>query len=162
MSKDTYNREQKSRLEIQERSRVTKRQKVDLKERSRLIQHTSNQGSRELLVDGLRFQLRDDGSKLMRVSGKQATSGEPCAIHFMLNSVDAASAVKETPKRVAIADVNFFRTKNGNLVRANAIRDLNRLQRQQHRPQCEDFTKHGTNLPLLSTSGCAIIIDERS
>ena len=159
MNKETYEREQKQK----EHGRAAKRQKINRDEQSRLIQHTSNQGSREMVVDGLRFQLRTDGSKLLRISGKH---GGPDRYRgtSKLNAADARDTSKETPKKVKIADVDFFRTKHGNLVRANAVKDLNRyclmtqtysnshdsfsnfyrpLHRKQ-KPQCEHFIKHGT------------------
>lgn len=149
MNKDTYDREQKQKLGQLERSRTARRQKVNREERSRLIQHTSNQGSREMVVEGIRFQLRDDGSKLIRISGKQVVVPKDSSIVGELSKTDVASVSKETPRQVKIADVNFFRTKTGNLVRANAVKDLNRLQRLKQRPQCEHFTKHGTHLPFV-------------
>lgn len=172
MNKNTYDREQKQKLGQVERKRAIKKQKADREERSRLIQHTSNQGSHEILVDGMRFQLREDGSKLIRVSGKLTALREHDVWDMMLSNPDLESSAKETPKKVRIADVEFFRTKNGNLVRANAIKDLNRyfamtgtnanghdsllnphrLYRNRQKPQCEDFTKHGTHPSYRSKS----------
>lgn len=122
MNKNTYEREQKQISELKEQARAAKRQEVNRNESSKLIQQASNQGSREILVEGIRFQLRDDGSKLIRVA-------------------DPTFASRETPKKVTIADIDFFRTKTGNLVRANAVKGLNRTVKQK--PQCQHFTKHG-------------------
>lgn len=165
MNKETYDREQKQK----EQSRASKRQKVNRVEQTRLTQHTSTQGSRELVIDGIRFQLRDDGSKLMRLAGKSATS-LPHQHLNQLNAADASDASKETPKKVKVADVQFFRTKHGNLVRANALKDhtryrfatssgpsrldshmtMNRPIHQRQKPQCEHFTKHGSYPSLHS------------
>ena len=170
INKNTYAREQEQKVAHAQRASTAKRQKLDRDERSRLIQYTSNQGSREMIVDGLRFQLRDDGSKLIRVSGKLATAIDNDGRDGRLNHADAQSSARGTPKKVTIADVDFFRTKNGNLVRANAVKDLNRYfavtgttldvqysllnsyrqLRNKHKPQCKDFTIHGTHLPIQS------------
>ena len=157
MSKDTYDREQKQKLGQIQRSGAARRQKLDRQERSRLTQHISTQGSREILVDGIRFQLREDGSKLLRVTGKQETLlGGIELKNGILSKVDAATAAKDTPKKIKIASVDFIRTKNGNLVRANAVKGIStRLHHQKQRPQCEHFTKHGTTLPFQPWHGCS-------
>ncbi|KAK5174498.1 uncharacterized protein LTR77_001578 [Saxophila tyrrhenica] len=137
VNKDAHNR----RLQ---QLRTAKRQKINQQERTTLNQHTSSEGGRELTIEGLRFQLREDGSKLVRIS-------------------DTATNSMTTPKMVKVADVAFYRTKGGNLVRANAIKGLARYsailasRRQKHdsrivpsrtsnpdtKRQCEHFTKTG-------------------
>ncbi|KAK3722191.1 hypothetical protein LTR37_002624 [Vermiconidia calcicola] len=175
MNKNTYEREQKQISELKEQARAAKRQEVNRNESSKLIQQASNQGSREILVEGIRFQLRDDGSKLIRVAGK---FGRLCLIntpHDRLKHLDPTFASRETPKKVTIADIDFFRTKTGNLVRANAVKGLNRYSpAHQHivrgqgslhnshrtvkqKPQCQHFTKHGTLSPLLHWPSCLLL-----
>lgn len=172
MTKEAFDREQKQKLGHVERGRVAKRQKTDREEKAKLIQHASKQAHRELLFEGIRFQLRDDGSKLTRISGKlepiygtRKTYSEP-------SDTDSTTVTKETPKKVSIADVDFFRTTSGNLVRANVVRDLNRNRylhatrtcsneqrpssntcRRLHKPLCENFTKTGTYPSLQSSTG---------
>ncbi|KAF2481096.1 hypothetical protein BDY17DRAFT_300689 [Neohortaea acidophila] len=125
MNKDTYDRELKRLQQYNDNARVSKRQKIDRRERRALMQHANVSATsehRELVVDGIRFQLRDDGSKLMRIH-------------------DATTDNRPTPKRITIANVDFCRTKTGNLVRTNAIREL--IKSKNPAP-CEQFTKHGT------------------
>ncbi|KAK5129139.1 hypothetical protein LTR08_003804 [Meristemomyces frigidus] len=71
MTKDTYEREQKHKIQIKEQQRVARRQKRSTEEQSRILRHVDTAGpsSRELAVDGVSFRLTDDGSKLIRVSG---------------------------------------------------------------------------------------------
>ena len=165
INRDTYDREQKQKQDRHDRTRVVKRQKVDRDERSRLTQYTSTQGHREVIVEGIRFQLREDGSKLLRLSGKRDLIISFGNVHDTLSLPDD-NTTKETPRSVKIADVDFFRTKNGNLVRGNALKDTKRyltdgpaenakdsrypsgrLQPRKKTAQCEDFAKHGTHIP---------------
>lgn len=162
MNKDTYDRELKRLQQYNDNARVSKRQKIDRKERMALMQHANVSATsehRELVVDGIRFQLRDDGSKLMRIHGACPTSTN--ARDNRLNDTDASTDNRPTPKRVSIANVDFCRTKNGNLVRTNAIRELIKYadappiyarwaqltyipSRSKNPAPCEQFTKHGT------------------
>jgi hypothetical protein len=164
MNQGTYEREKKQK---EEEHRVTKRQKINRKERSHLITHATERGSREILIEGLRFQLRDDGSKLIRLPGeclRELRTEQLCLI-----ITDPSTSAKETPKVIKVANVAFFRTKNGNLVRANAVKGLTRYLLRHNvsehvsrtyvsnytrtnlpstKAQCENFTKHGTLSPL--------------
>lgn len=174
MNKDTHEREAKQYQEIKENARAAKRQKIDREERSTLMHHvqaSSTSDTRELMVDGIRFQLRDDGSKLIRVLGKPLCEISDARLTHSMTA-DVSTASKETPKRAKIADVDFHRTKHGNLVRSNAVRQLlryrplNNIEMSDHdllcshtrtpsrkdKPQCENFTKHGTKSSLLRTA----------
>ena len=73
MTKDTYEREQKLKIQIKEQQRVARRQKRSTEEQSRILRHvdTASAASRELVIDGISFRLTDDGGKLIRVPGKQ-------------------------------------------------------------------------------------------
>jgi hypothetical protein len=163
MNQGTYEREKKQK----EEDRATKRQKINRKERSHLITHATERGSREMLIEGLRFQLRDDGSKLIRLPGEYLRKIRPGQLCSTI--ADSTTSAKETPKVIKVANVAFFRTKNGNLVRANAIKSLTRYllrhNASEHvsrtyisnyartnlpsaKAQCENFTKHGTLPPL--------------
>jgi len=170
ISKDTYEREQKHMLEQKKHARAVKRQRINDVERIALMQHVKASPAsdgREVVVNGLRYQLREDGSKLMRIHGALI----PCdAMQALLNSTDPVTGTKETPKRVTIADVTFYRTKTGNMVRATAVRNLTRYPAAIYHPangcmsssnvhrsrarrplkQCDNFTKNGTELPILT------------
>ena len=165
MTKDTYEREQKQHKELKAQHRADKRQKRNVEEQDRILRQMNVPGqeaNREMVIDGLRFQLSADGSKLIRLAGKKTR--EP-ALRTGLNSVDGPTDTQETPKRAKIAGIHFYRTKHGNLIRASALsgalryssvtRHLSygecslftpyRYTRQA--PQCEQFTKHGTFPP---------------
>lgn len=173
MKKDTFDREQKQRLERKDQRRAAKRQKLNRDEKIKLMQHVrtaSTSGSREMIVEGLRFQLRDDGSKLIRISGEHNVLRGKAPFGLSLSASDPSASNRDTPKQVQIAGVDFVRTRNGNLVRANAVRDLGRyfhtvsehMKGQDslchcHRSNpfkgpCANFTKNGTytSLPTMS------------
>ncbi|KAK1819441.1 hypothetical protein LTR12_006142 [Friedmanniomyces endolithicus] len=72
MTKDTYEREQKQRIEHEGQQRVAKRLKRNTQDQHRILSHLSSTGatsSREIAIGGIRFRLAEDGSKLTRVHG---------------------------------------------------------------------------------------------
>jgi hypothetical protein len=159
MTKGTFEREQRQRQDMKEQQRQAKRQKRSHQEQSRILRHFDAAGDnaeRIMLVGDIRFRLTADGSKLIRVTGM------PHDDHFasVLSPADAATTHKETPKKSKIVGIDFYRTKNGNLVRASALKSPARyrlaldaiLERRSpftsrrpanDKPQCENFTKHG-------------------
>jgi hypothetical protein len=52
---------------------------------------------------------------------------------------DVKTSLLETPKRTKIANVDFYRTKHGNLIRASALN----MNTNKHAPQCEHFIQNG-------------------
>ncbi|KAK4540818.1 hypothetical protein LTR36_008895 [Oleoguttula mirabilis] len=141
MTKDTYAREQKHKQDIKEQRRAVKRQKRNTEEQHRILRHIDASGvaSREMAVEGIRFVLTADGSKLIRVPGRQKYTSKEIDL---LNGADSSIASKETPKRAKVAGVEFYRTKHGNLIRASALTGAARPIKKT--PQCEHFTKNGT------------------
>ncbi|KAI7407528.1 hypothetical protein KC332_g7860 [Hortaea werneckii] len=117
MTKEAYDREQAAKQESKEQHRANKRQKRNEEEQNRILRYTEE--SHLLDVAGLRFRVAAQGSKLVRV-------------------YDGVTDSQETPKRAQVLQVNFFRTKHGNLARAGAL-----ARASKHLPQCETFTRHG-------------------
>ncbi|KAI6950254.1 hypothetical protein KC321_g18391 [Hortaea werneckii] len=117
MTKEAYDREQAAKQESKEQHRANKRQKRNEEEQNRILRYTEE--SHLLDVAGLRFRVAARGSKLVRV-------------------YDGVTDSQETPKRAQVLQVNFFRTKHGNLARAGAL-----ARASKHLPQCENFTRHG-------------------
>ncbi|KAI7280470.1 hypothetical protein KC345_g4739 [Hortaea werneckii] len=118
MTKQAYDREQAAKQESKEQHRANKRQKRNEEEQNRILRYTEE--SNLLDVAGLRFRVAARGSKLVRVC-------------------DGVTDSQETPKRAQVLQVNFFRTKHGNLARAGAL-----ARASKHLPQCETFTRHGS------------------
>lgn len=173
MTKDTFEREQKHRQEFKETQRETKRPKPDHRSSGDLPQVAKPvMQPRELVIDGIRFQLKDDGSKLIRIHGQSSSHR---TFRTGLNCLDLANAGEDTPRKAKVADVEFLRTKNGNLVRVTSQHGDHRyyqrrsdsvfFQDSPHTPyrsakrtkkaQCENFTKYGTRSPILIYAGGA-------
>lgn len=167
MTQQTFDRERKQKLERFEKHRAAKEQ--ERAAQSKATPPIVVKQPRVLDIDGITFELQEDGSKLNRVFGKEAAHRGRRPI---LSRTDPATAEKKTPKTYQVAGVDFFRTKKGNLVRAvtHGKRYFNRMtvqKGQQHslcgnRPddtkskaQCENFTKHGTYYTQHFYVGCA-------
>lgn len=172
MTKHVFEREQKQRQEYQETHQKTKRPKLDRgpSDDKHVAKPTTQH--RELEIEGIRFQLKDDGSKLIRITGQSPSHG---GVGDELNQIDTATAEKETPKKAKVADVEFLRTKNGNLIRVASqsgdhryyhqrstlvdIQDSpfppHRITKRAPKAQCENFTKYGTLPRILYRAGHA-------
>ncbi|KAI5369471.1 hypothetical protein Slin15195_G003470 [Septoria linicola] len=97
MTKETYEREQRQRREYQQQRALKSGASAPQQSSHKTCgAGSSNQAARVLEFDGIKFELQADGAKLIRVA-------------------DPGLSMKETPKKVTIADVNFLRTKSGNL-----------------------------------------------
>ena len=69
MSRDTFERERKQKLD----GAVAARQNTELDEKAQLKRHFQNSTTpdrHEVTVEGVRFQVQQDGSKLIRITGE--------------------------------------------------------------------------------------------
>jgi hypothetical protein len=105
--------------------RTPQQQQQDLQnrqEKSKLAQHFSTPGaSRELVIEGVRFSMKEDGSKLIRVTGEPRNGHAIFGRGKSLNHIEPSATSPRTPKKAVVAGVEFFRTKNGNLLRSATI-----------------------------------------
>jgi hypothetical protein len=105
--------------------RTPQQQQQDLQnrqEKSKLAQHFSTPGaSRELVIEGVRFSMKEDGSKLIRVTGEPRDGHAIFGRGKSLNHIEPSATSPRTPKKAVVAGVEFFRTKNGNLLRSATI-----------------------------------------
>ncbi|KAM3419293.1 hypothetical protein BST61_g5230 [Cercospora zeina] len=126
MTKETYEREQRQRQE-HEGQRAGNTTHSTLQQTRNVEQDTpSAQAARVLEFNGIRFELQPHGDKLVRLG-------------------DPATTDKQTPRKVTIADVDFLRTKNGNLIRAMSTTPNNtRPIARPSRKQCDKFTRSGS------------------
>ncbi|KAL8669489.1 MAG: hypothetical protein Q9168_005923 [Polycauliona sp. 1 TL-2023] len=122
-----------------EETQQQKTQKHDQWERQRMHQYVAAldaersksvaQGSlstsgkiHEIAIDGLRFQVLKDGSKLVRIFGEgiygeSALSGGQARL--IIGPIDTS---RPTPKRTNVQGVTFVRSKQGNLYRSGVVR----------------------------------------
>lgn len=116
----------------------TRRQKLALKnkqERAKLISHLTrmvdsggfgpaNQqttsGKYEIAVQGVRFAVAKNGSKLVKVPGSSGRLARP--LQETHASAGDGNSAKATPKMAVIGGVKFYRSKNGNLYRHGIVK----------------------------------------
>lgn len=116
MTKETYERERRRQQEYQQH-RLPNTPYPPPSRSTGLVQETQSNAHapRVLQFDDIKFELQLDGSKLVRLSGERYVEFDACNL---LRNADPATADKETPRKVNIADIEFLRTKSGNLIRA--------------------------------------------
>ncbi|CAK1355028.1 Zinc finger CCCH domain-containing protein [Cercospora beticola] len=135
MTKETYEREQRQRQEYKDKRAGNTAFFAPQQTRNAQQDIPSTPATRVLEFDGIQFELQPHGDKLVRLA-------------------DPATADGQTPRKVTIADVDFLRTKNGNLIRAMpATQDNTRPPAPASRKQCEKFTRHGTISTHLRPTG---------
>ncbi|KAL2257862.1 hypothetical protein VTK26DRAFT_9071 [Humicola hyalothermophila] len=117
INSSVYQKDAQARTLAMEQTRRQKRAMRDKQERAKLLSHlnrVANSGGfgatnqqtptkYEVVVDGIRFNVAKNGSKLVKVPG------------------DGNSA-KATPKMAVIGGVKFYRSKNGNLYRHGIVK----------------------------------------
>jgi hypothetical protein len=96
---------------------------------------TSAASKYEITVEGIRFQITKQGSKLVRAPGKLALVPIPSISSTYLATADDNNPPSATPRVTTIGGVKFYRTKNGNLVRHG----IAKAQRYVPRPKESAF-----------------------
>ena len=152
----------------------TRRQKVlrnEQKEKQRInqflqarlpSQHTDSTTTHEIIVDGLRFQVLNGGSKLARLRGEKQLGNN--VLGRCSNRTDTTDVSTSTPKQARVGGVIFIRSRNGNLYRSGIAKakrydfahfDLSRANLSRYigitrkiKEPCKRFTLTGTLLPL--------------
>ena len=94
-----------------------KKSKNDLKKSRKKHKHSStqvisNNGKRQIIIDGVAFEFDQTGSKLLKVPKKELSTISTTTIPSNVNN-----NVNHTPKTFNINGENYVRTKSGNLVR---------------------------------------------
>lgn len=132
-----YEKETQARTRAIEETRRQKRSQKDERERARLMNHMARVGGHsdaapnqyEIVVQGIRFVVAKNGSKLVKVPGAlDSISVPPSGSHMILGQGDSAKA---TPRMAVVGGVKFYRSKNGNLYRHGIVK----AQRYVLRPE---------------------------
>ncbi len=129
INSSVYDKETQARRKAMEETRRHKALERDQREKQKIQRHlitlTSRAGqatnvSHEVSVNGLRFQVADGGSKLVRIRGEKHYYGAHLfSCSQLLDAHDSASA---TPKHANVGGVTFLRSKNGNLYRSGIVK----------------------------------------
>lgn len=123
-----YEKETQARTRAIEETRRQKRSQKDERERARLMNHMARVGGHsdaapnqyEVVVQGIRFVVAKNGSKLVKVPGaSDSISVPPSGSHMVLGQGDSAKA---TPRMAVVGGVKFYRSKNGNLYRHGIVK----------------------------------------
>lgn len=184
INSSVYEKDAKARTLAIEQTRLQSRTARDQRERAKLMGHfrrvtdtrgsTNTQGPYEITIDGVRFLVTKNGSKLIKAPGESRFP------HYMQGHVALSAHVhsptgdnnsaKATPKMATVAGVRFYRSKNGNLYRhgiVKAQRYVSRLDRGW--PLTSDFCRRTgivkkVDVPCreFSTTGTSQHLQERA
>ena len=129
INSSVYDKETQARNKAIEETRRQKALEKDQREKQKIERHLNTLTSRpgraanllhEISINGLRFQVADGGSKLVRVRGEQCDcETQLFSCSQPLGANDSAST---TPKHASVGGVAFLRSKNGNLYRSGIVK----------------------------------------
>lgn len=137
INSSVYEKDAKARTLAIEQTRIQSRTARDQRERAKLMGHfkrvrdargsTNIQGPYEVVIDGVRFLVTKNGSKLIKAPGDN-------------------NSAKATPKTAVVAGVRFYRSKNGNLYRAGIVKAQRRTGTvKKVDVPCREFSTTGTS-----------------
>jgi hypothetical protein len=131
-----YEKQSQQRSKAIEETRKLKLRQRDERERIKFKKHLQRTvessestvpSNYEISVQGIRFRVVNNGSRLLRVSGKGLISCSGFIGSLNLDGSDLRdlgdeNAAKSTPKTATIGGVMFYRSKNGNLYRSGIVK----------------------------------------
>ncbi|KAL3418645.1 CCCH zinc finger protein [Phlyctema vagabunda] len=129
-----YEKNTQSRARAIEQTKNQKLRQRDEREKLKLIRHLQRGGvvpalksgeshqESEINVQGIRFQVAKDSSKLVKVPGKTLLNGRPSTSWSRLLWLGDTNSANATPKTALVGGVRFHRSKNGNLYRAGVVK----------------------------------------
>lgn len=126
-----FDKETQARTKAMAETRRERALKRDQREKRRLEQHLQTRYAtpqsstaaamiHEITIDGLRFQVLNRGSRLMRIRGESFRLRDMAS--FWLKRIDALTVGSSTPKQAIVGGVTFQRSKNGNLYRSGIVK----------------------------------------
>lgn len=131
---NVYQEQTEARTKAMEQTRVQRLQHQDYRERSHLLSYIRQTGNPssvstdsslfpvyETVVDGIKFAVAKNGSKLVKLSGAHhmLSTTRPPSAHLCPGD---SNAPKATPKIAIVGGVKFHRTKNGNMYRQAIVK----------------------------------------
>jgi hypothetical protein len=132
-----YEKDTQTRAKAMEETRKQKLKQRDDREKAKLHKHiqrlragnigtggSSNHpaGNYEIDVQGIRFRVTKNGSKLAKVPGESFGRKYSSKERWSSPWTGDLNAAKSTPKTAMIGGVRFYRTKNGNMYRSGIIK----------------------------------------
>ncbi|KAH8893784.1 hypothetical protein GQ53DRAFT_644626 [Thozetella sp. PMI_491] len=138
-----YEKEAQSRARAIEQTQRQKQVARNERERSKLFHHvTSLKGSAavaatgkyELEIEGVRFVVAKNGSKLVKVPGGSHLPASGLRTSGAHRVAGDGTAPKATPKMAIVGGVRFYRSKNGNLYRHGIVKAQRYVERRPCAP----------------------------
>lgn len=138
-----FEKDTKSRAKAMEETRKLKVKERDQRERAKFSKHLQHLGGNnmvdsgapfrsadmagnyEISVQGIRFRVAKNGSKLVKVPGENLHAAEqtPLSVPRLGSRYSGdLNAAKSTPKTALVGGVRFYRSKNGNMYRSGIIK----------------------------------------
>ncbi|KAK0656823.1 hypothetical protein B0T16DRAFT_400307 [Cercophora newfieldiana] len=132
-----FEKDAQARVRAIEQTNQQKRLMKDERERAKLMSHLhrmANNGAmappgqpstnkHEIVIQGIRFVVAKNGSKLVKVPGASKASRLDAATGAGSHTfTDPANWAETTPKMAVVAGVRFYRSKNGNLYRHGIVK----------------------------------------
>ena len=128
-----YDKESQTRQKAIEETRKQKALRRDQREKLKIERHlkvlrpnasqtSASSVAHEILINGLRFQVLDGGSKLGRIRGKRVDMVSRNAEFQDLGSLGPNDSANTTPRKADIGGVTFLRSKSGNLYRSGIVK----------------------------------------
>ena len=132
INSNVYEKESQNRANAIEQTQRNLQLRRDQNEKARLLKYLGNDSSAsvalasnnaaptsnyEVAVDGIRFHVTRQGSKLVRAPGMLWRSRAILRRGHAENTAGDQNPPSATPRVTTIGGVKFFRTKNGNLIR---------------------------------------------
>jgi len=133
---NVYKKDAQARAAAMEQTRRQKLANRDRQERAKLVNHLNRMANGvgfgaanqqpvgdkyEIAIQGVRFVVAKNGSKLVKVPGASRPHNGRCWSTHMVGAGDGNSA-KATPKMALVGGVKFYRSKNGNLYRHGVVK----------------------------------------
>ncbi|KAK3395647.1 hypothetical protein B0T20DRAFT_419446 [Sordaria brevicollis] len=129
INSSVYQKEAEARTRAIEQTLRQKQQQKNNLERSKLISHLHRAGNRstavpnqyELTVQGIRFAVTKNGSKLVKIPGASKPPSQALPVsntHPLTGDFNSGP----TPKMAIVGGVKFYRSKNGNLYRHGIVK----------------------------------------
>lgn len=127
-----YEKDSQTRSKAIEQTRKLKLKQRDEREKTKLHNHIQRIGSAitgesasssyETEIQGIKFRVTKDGSKLAKIPGEKIKWHFQAIIGRSSSYTGDLNAAKSTPKTAMVGGVRFYRTKNGNMYRSGIVK----------------------------------------
>lgn len=135
INSNIYQEQTDARTKAIEQTRLQKMQQKENNERIQFMNHVVRTGnpraasansasvpSYEVIVDGIKFAVAKNGSKLVKLPGTSLVSQPTSNLTSTDSDLGDSNAPKATPKVAVVGGVRFHRTKNGNMYRQAVVK----------------------------------------